>query len=66
MFESEETPHVLAYSFIMLSTDAASKKISQRTKMTKQEFVKNNLPVFKDLPARYFEDVYDQLTREPF
>ncbi|CAK74100.1 unnamed protein product (macronuclear) [Paramecium tetraurelia] len=65
-FKSDETPYVLAYSFIMLSTDAASTKILEKNKMTKEQFLKNNIPVFPDIPPKYFEEVYDSITREPF
>lgn len=54
-FENEDTPYILAYSFIMLSTDAASVKIQQKDKMTKEQFVKNNIPIFKTIPATYYE-----------
>ena len=50
----------------MLSTDSASVKIKAKDKMTKEEFVKNNVPVFKTIPRSYFEDIYDQITKEPF
>lgn len=66
VFESKDDPYVLAYSLIMLSTDAASKKIAAKNKMTKAQFVKNNCPIFKTIPVAYFEEVYDNITREPF
>ena len=50
----------------MLSTDAASSKIPQKNKMTKVEFVKNNCSIFKTIPNAYFEEAYDNITREPF
>jgi hypothetical protein len=34
--------------------------------MTKQQFVNNNLPIFKTLPVPFFEEIYDRLVREPF
>ena len=66
IFESDETPYVLAYSFIMLSTDAASTKIQPKNKMTKEQFLKNNLPIFPALKPSYFEEVYDSIARDPF
>ncbi|CAD8180454.1 unnamed protein product [Paramecium pentaurelia] len=66
VFKSEDVPYVLAYSFIMLSTDAASTKILAKNKMTKEQFLKNNIPVFPDISPKYFEEVYDSITKEPF
>ena len=50
----------------MLSTDAASTKILAKNKMTKEQFLKNNIPVFPDISPKYFEEVYDSITKEPF
>ena len=65
-FDSSDTAYVLAYSLIMLSTDAASTKIPQRNKMTRQQFVNNNIPIFKTLSVEFFEEIYDRLVKEPF
>ena len=34
--------------------------------MTKEQFLKNNLPIFPSLKASYFEEVYDSIARDPF
>lgn len=56
----------MAYSLIMLSTDAASTKIPQRNKMTKPQFIHNNRPVFPKYSDEFFEEIYDDIVREPF
>ncbi|CAD8171137.1 unnamed protein product [Paramecium pentaurelia] len=65
-FKSYDIPYVLAYSFIMLSTDVGSTKIQPKNKMTKEQFLKNNIQVFPDISPKYFEEVYDSIKKEPF
>jgi hypothetical protein len=59
----KDAAFVLAYSVIMLHTDAHSKKI--RRKMTKEEFVRNNrgINAGRDLPRWYVEALYDSVVQ---
>lgn len=64
-FEDEDTPFVLAYAMLLLATDAHSEKIPKNRKMTKQQFVNNNIKVCK-VDAAYLGRIYDNITREKF
>ncbi|CAD8189650.1 unnamed protein product [Paramecium octaurelia] len=64
-FKQDETSYVLAYTFIMLSTDTASTKILEKNRMIKEQFKKNSI-AFPNILPNYFEEVYDSVTREPF
>jgi hypothetical protein len=56
-----DTAYVLAFSLIMLNTDAHSHHI--KVKMTKEEFVKNNrgISAGNNLPKEYLEKLYDKI-----
>ncbi|EGF98164.1 uncharacterized protein MELLADRAFT_46109 [Melampsora larici-populina 98AG31] len=56
-----ETAYVLAFSIIMLNTDAHSPQVKNR--MTKQEFIRNNRGINQgaDLPEEYLSAVYDEI-----
>lgn len=60
--QSSDDLYFLAYSLIMLSTDAASTKIPLKDKMTKHSFVRINKDIFTNLPISYLEEVYDDIT----
>jgi Sec7-like guanine-nucleotide exchange factor len=45
----------MAYSVIMLHTDAHSLKIEKSRKMTKAQFLKNNLRICPDLKVEMLE-----------
>ena len=59
---SADAAYVLAYSVIMLNTDAHNQQVSR--KMTKEEFVKNlrGINEGKDLPPDYLSQLYDSIT----
>ena len=59
---SADAAYVLAYSVIMLNTDAHNSQVSR--KMTKDEFVKNlrGINEGRDLPADYLSQLYDSIT----
>lgn len=62
-FTSAETAYVLAYSVIMLNTDAHNNMV--KDKMTKADFVRNNRGIDdgKDLPEEYLGALYDQIVK---
>ncbi|KAE8668279.1 Brefeldin A-inhibited guanine nucleotide-exchange protein 4 [Hibiscus syriacus] len=62
-FTSADTAYVLAYSVIMLNTDAHNSMVKE--KMTKYDFIRNNQGVDdgKDLPDEYLCALYDQIVK---
>lgn len=62
-FSSADTAYVLAYSVIMLNTDAHNNMV--KDKMTKADFIRNNRGIDdgKDLPEEYLGALYDQIVR---
>lgn len=62
IFANADAAYVLAYSLIMLNTDAHSAQIKK--KMTQEEFVKMNRGIndSKDLPTPFLEQSYQAIT----
>ncbi|KAB2047762.1 hypothetical protein ES319_A13G068900v1 [Gossypium barbadense] len=62
-FTSADTAYVLAYSVIMLNTDARNNMVKE--KMTKSDFIRNNRGIDdgKDLPEEYLGALYDQIVK---
>ncbi|XP_027089655.1 brefeldin A-inhibited guanine nucleotide-exchange protein 1-like isoform X1 [Coffea arabica] len=62
-FTSADTAYVLAYSVIMLNTDAHNTMV--KDKMTKADFIRNNRGIDggKDLPEEYLGKLYDQIVK---
>ncbi|KAL4348214.1 hypothetical protein GQ457_17G012730 [Hibiscus cannabinus] len=62
-FTSADTAYVLAYSVIMLNTDAHNDMVKE--KMTKFDFIRNNRGINdgKDLPEEYLGALYDQIVK---
>eukprot|EP01012_Entosiphon_sulcatum_P053419 TRINITY_DN7350_c0_g2_i1.p1 TRINITY_DN7350_c0_g2~~TRINITY_DN7350_c0_g2_i1.p1 ORF type:complete len:1737 (+),score=332.28 TRINITY_DN7350_c0_g2_i1:124-5334(+) len=62
-FASQETAYVLAFSIIMLNTDAHNPQIEHKEKMTKEGFIQNNRGIddHKDLPRDYICAIYDRI-----
>ncbi|KAF8529196.1 Sec7-domain-containing protein [Hysterangium stoloniferum] len=60
-FANADTAYVLAYSTIMLNTDAFSPQVKRR--MTKAEFIKNNSKIDdgRDLPEEYLSAIFDDI-----
>jgi len=60
-FANADTAYILAYSVIMLNTDAHSPQVKER--MTKQDFIKNNRGINdgSDLPEDYLLEIYDEI-----
>jgi brefeldin A-inhibited guanine nucleotide-exchange protein len=66
IFANAETAFILAYSTIMLHTDAHNTMV--RKKMTKEEFVRNNRGINDggDLPHDVLGGLYDRITKTEF
>ncbi|CAG8433908.1 7888_t:CDS:2 [Funneliformis mosseae] len=62
LFSSPDTPYVLAFSLLMLHTDAFNKSVKR--KMTKEEFVKNTR--IDGVPPEILEILYDNITFTQF
>ncbi|PIN14780.1 Guanine nucleotide exchange factor [Handroanthus impetiginosus] len=62
-FTSADTAYVLAYSVILLNTDAHNSMV--KDKMTKADFIRNNRGIDdgKDLPVDYLGTLYDQIVK---
>jgi brefeldin A-inhibited guanine nucleotide-exchange protein len=60
-FANADTAYILAYSVIMLNTDAHSSQVKNR--MTKQDFIKNNRGINdgSDLPEDYLIEIYNEI-----
>ncbi|WZZ23781.1 hypothetical protein YC2023_007182 [Brassica napus] len=63
-FTSADTAYVLAYSVIMLNTDAHNNMV--KDKMSKADFVRNNRGIDdgKDLPEEYLGSLYDRVVKD--
>jgi len=62
-FANADTAYVLAYSVIMLNTDQHSSKLKGKTRMTPDDFVKNNRGIndSADLPEEYLLAIYEEI-----
>ena len=60
-YKSADTAYVLAFSVIMLNTDAHNPQV--KNKMTKEGFTRNNRGIDDgaDLPREHLEDLYDRI-----
>ncbi len=65
MFSHEDTGYLLAFSMIMLQTDAHNPAIKK--KMTKQQFLQNNRKIDqgRDLPEAMLGEIYDNIITTP-
>lgn len=63
VFPNPDTAYILAFSLIMLNTDAHNPSI--KTKMTKEQFIRNNAGISegKNLPREYLESLYLKIVR---
>ncbi|KAG9092656.1 guanine nucleotide exchange protein for ADP-robosylation factor [Ceratobasidium sp. 370] len=61
MFKDADPAYVLAYSVIMLNTDAYNPQVKKR--MTKQDFIKNNRGINDggDLPEEMLSEIFDDI-----
>ncbi|XP_022974092.1 brefeldin A-inhibited guanine nucleotide-exchange protein 2-like [Cucurbita maxima] len=62
-FISADTAYVLAYSVILLNTDAHSPMV--KNKMSAEDFIRNNRGIDdgKDLPEEYLKSLYERISR---
>ncbi|XP_065039957.1 brefeldin A-inhibited guanine nucleotide-exchange protein 2-like isoform X1 [Musa acuminata AAA Group] len=62
-FTSADTAYVLAYSVIMLNTDAHNPTV--KNKMSPDDFIRNNRGIDdgKDLPEEYLRSLYDRISK---
>lgn len=62
-FKSADVAYVLAYSVIMLNTDAHNPQVKK--KMTKEEFMKNNRGINDgaDLPPEFMSALYERIVK---
>eukprot|EP00004_Rigifila_ramosa_P010008 TRINITY_DN2179_c0_g1_i5.p1 TRINITY_DN2179_c0_g1~~TRINITY_DN2179_c0_g1_i5.p1 ORF type:complete len:2300 (+),score=531.60 TRINITY_DN2179_c0_g1_i5:376-6900(+) len=60
-FKSADTAYVMAYSVIMLNTDAHNPMV--KNKMTKAEFLRNNRNIGdgEEMPQSFLEEIYDRI-----
>lgn len=61
VYKSADTAYVLAFSVIMLNTDAHNPQV--KNKMTKEGFIRNNRGIDdgQDLPSVVLEELYDRI-----
>ncbi|XP_074263199.1 brefeldin A-inhibited guanine nucleotide-exchange protein 2-like [Silene latifolia] len=62
-FSSADTAYVLAYSVILLNTDAHNPMV--KNKMSPEDFIRNNRGIDdgKDLPEVYLRSLYERITK---
>ncbi|KAJ4845556.1 Brefeldin A-inhibited guanine nucleotide-exchange protein 2 [Turnera subulata] len=63
VFTSADTAYVLAYSVIMLNTDAHNPMV--KNKMSAEDFIRNNRGIDdgKDLPDEYLRSLFERISR---
>ncbi|KAL3649473.1 Brefeldin A-inhibited guanine nucleotide-exchange protein 2 [Castilleja foliolosa] len=63
VFSSADTAYVLAYSVILLNTDAHNPMV--KNKMSADDFIRNNRGIDdgKDLPEEYLRSLYERMSR---
>ncbi|KAL5077236.1 hypothetical protein RYX36_016220 [Vicia faba] len=63
VFSSADTAYVLAYSVILLNTDAHNPMV--KNKMSPDDFIKNNRGIDdgKDLPEEYLRSLFEKISR---
>lgn len=66
VFKDEDTPYILSYSAIMLTTDAHSTTIPQKNKMKKHQFVENNRKICPTVTVEYLENMFDRIVSQKF
>lgn len=66
-FSSADTAYVLAYSVIMLQTDAHNPNIKPEKRMTKEQFISNNRGIDggKDVDREFLGGIYDRIVSTP-
>lgn len=64
-FANADTAYILAFSVIMLNTDAHSTSLARQRRMSKEDFLKNNRGIDdgNDLDKAFLEDIYDEIQK---
>lgn len=64
IFRGVDTAHILAFSTLMLNTDAHNPSIPKTQRMTKADFIRNHrgMDAGCDIPPRILEEIYDSIT----
>ena len=65
-FIDEDTPYIMSYSAIMLSTDAHSNNVQQKNKMKKHQFVETNKKICPSVSIEFLEGMYDRIVSQKF
>lgn len=67
VFPTADTAFILAYSVIMLNTDAHNPNIKPEKRMTKAGFISNNrgIAAGQDVPKEVLSDIYDEIVAHP-
>lgn len=65
-FLDEDTPYILSYSAIMLSTDAHSSNIPLKNKMKKHQFVETNKRICPSVSLDFLEGMFDRIVSQKF
>lgn len=66
VFPDSDTPFILSYSLLMLNTDAHSKMVQSKDRMTRNQFIENNSRVCKTLTREYLGKMYDNVVNQKF
>lgn len=66
VFNDEDTPFILAYSLLMLNTDAHSDTVQAKNKMTRHQFIENNIKICTTLTRDYLGKMYDNIVKQKF
>lgn len=63
LFANKDSIYVLAFSVIMLNTDAHNSAIKKANKMTKAQFIRNvsGINGGNDFPSSYLSEIYDKI-----
>ncbi|ETV66137.1 hypothetical protein, variant 1 [Aphanomyces astaci] len=67
VFQHHDAAHILAFSTIMLNTDLHNKCMTNRNRMTKSQFVRNNRGIDKDksdIPHAILEGIFDSIKKQ--
>lgn len=62
-FANQDAVYILAFSVIMLNTDAHNPSIKKQNKMTKPQFINNNTGINngENFPEKFLSDLYDKI-----
>ncbi|PRP81479.1 ankyrin repeat-containing protein [Planoprotostelium fungivorum] len=62
IFDNQDSAYILAFSLIMLNTDAHSAQV--KNKMSKNDFIKRTKPIISpNIPTDYLSNLYDKIVK---